>query len=73
MTDWKMLAGMISSVVGFITFFLYLIQIILYNGEKFLTRKEKIFQYVKLVIMPILAMMGSFVVFIGFYYFMMLF
>ena len=73
MADWKMLAGMISSVVGFTAFFLYLVQIILYNGEKFLTRKEKIIQYVKLVMIPILATMSSFVVLIGFYYFIMLF
>ena len=73
MADWKMLAGMISSVVGMVTFVLYLTPMILFNEEKFLTRKEKIFQYVKLVMIPILATMSSFVVLIGFYYFIMLF
>ena len=73
MADWKMLVGMISSVVGMVTFILYLTPMILFNEEKFLTRKEKIIQYVKLVMIPIFATIGSFVVFIGFYYFMMLF
>ena len=73
MADWKMLAGMISSVVGMVTFVLYLTPMILFNEKKFLTRKEKIIQYVKLVMIPILATMSSFVVLIGFYYFIMLF
>lgn len=73
MADWKMLVGMISSVIGMVVFIMHLTQIILCSEEKFFTRKEKIFQYVKLVMMPILATMGSFVILIGFYYFMMLF